>query len=135
MATIDTERRRSQWGSNNVNTYLLLKPNASPKALEAKFPGFLEKYVGEGANESYQLYLQPLKDIHLGSAHITHDYQNWQKFDKNYILVFSFLAIFVLIIACLNYTNLTTARSTKRARLEERPIPGPLTHTGRRIPQ
>lgn len=116
MATIDTERRRSQWGSNNVNTYLLLKPNAVPKALEAKFPGFLEKYVGEGANESYQLYLQPLKDIHLGSAHITHDYQNWQKFDKNYILVFSFLAIFVLIIACLNYTNLTTARSTNRAK-------------------
>jgi putative ABC transport system permease protein len=66
--------------------------------------------------KNYQLYLQPLHDVHLGSMQVTHDYNNWQKFDGKYIFVFSLLAIFVLIIAAINFMNLSTARSASRSK-------------------
>ena len=115
LNTIENDNMRNNWGSNWLVTYLLLTPGANLEKLEQAFPQFLEKNMGE-RKKFYELYLQPLHEIHLGSVQVTHDYNNWQKFDGKYIFVFSLLAIFVLIIAAINFMNLSTARSSSRSK-------------------
>lgn len=116
MKTFDSEERSSRWGSNYLVTYLMLTPNANIANLEAQFPDFVTKYMGERGTEFYKLYLQPFTDVHLGSTHITHDYQNYQKFDRSYVNVFTILAIFTILIASINFMNISTARSASRAK-------------------
>ncbi|MEL6671733.1 MAG: FtsX-like permease family protein [Bacteroidota bacterium] len=119
MSTVGEEtinRWMENWGSNWLNTYLKLAEGVDIKNLETKFPDFLIRYMGEDAPEGYQLFLQNLADIHLGSTEITHDYQNEKKFNGTYITVFTYLGLFVLLIAAINFMNLTTARSQRRAK-------------------
>lgn len=110
------DRMLERWGSNWLVTYLRIKPGTDIDMLESKFPDFLTKYMGEDATDGYQLFLQPLEEVHLGSTDITHDYQNEKKFDGRYISIFLILALFVLLIAAFNFMNLSTARAAKRAR-------------------
>lgn len=104
------------WGGNMMVTYLELTPAANSAALEKKFPAYLQKYMGKEVIKGYQLFLQSLPNVHGHSADITHDYNNFQKFDADYTRVFSMIAIIVLIIGCINFINLSTARSTGRAK-------------------
>jgi putative ABC transport system permease protein len=98
------------WLDFNFETYLLLQEGFDFKRLEAKFPAMLEKHAGQmmramGSQEEF--FLQPLRDIHLrqpGDNAIL------------YVYVFSIIALFVLLIACVNFMNLSTARSAQRAR-------------------
>jgi putative ABC transport system permease protein len=112
----DNDRMMERWGNNWLVTYLKIRPGTDIQALEAKFPDFLTTYMGEDATDGYQLFLQSLADVHLGSTDITHDYQNVKKFDGSYISIFLILALFVLLIAAINFMNLSTARAAKRAR-------------------
>ena len=121
LVSINTVTRENpefndQWGSNFMVTYLLLAPQTDVAQLESKFPAFLQSHMGEDATESYTLFLQSLSDVHLGSTDIEHDYQNYRKFDGTYIRIFSILAFFVLIIASINFMNLSVARSTTRSK-------------------
>ena len=116
MKDLDDEENMERWGNNWLVTYLLLDEGADVAGLEAKFPDYKRKYMGETQFDYYELYLQPLLDVHLGSAHITHDYRNWQKFDRRYVQIFVLLALVVLLIAGINFTNLTAARAASRAR-------------------
>ena len=104
------------WGGNWLVTYLELAPGANIASLEKKFPSFLKKHMKEGGWKYYELFLQPLADVHAKSVDLTHDYVNFQKFDRTYTYIFSVIAIIVLIIACVNFMNLSTARSTGRAK-------------------
>ncbi|MCF0073337.1 ABC transporter permease [Dyadobacter sp. CY261] len=104
------------WGGNWLVTYLELAPGTDVAKMEKKFPGFLKKHMKEGGWKFYELFLQPLAEVHAQSVDITHDYINYQKFDKRYTYVFSIIAAIVLIIACVNFMNLSTARSTGRAK-------------------
>ncbi len=104
------------WDANILVTYLLLNEDADVESVVARFPAMVEKYGGEGASQTIQVDLQPLTDIHLGSTHITHDYQNYKKFDRNYVYLFSALAVFIMLIACINFMNITAARSASRYR-------------------
>ncbi len=105
------------WGSNGMVTYLELAPNANVAALTNKFPAFLKKYMADGEGwKLYTLYLQSLADVHAGSTNITHDYINYKKFDKTYTYIFSVIGIVILLIACINFMNLSTARSAERAK-------------------
>ncbi len=104
------------WASNNMfTTYLKLQPNTDYKALEAKIPTFFQKY---GAKQLKELgiqknhYLQPLLDIHLRSD-FNRDSANTGSITYLYIL--GTIALFTLLIACINFMNLSTARSSKRA--------------------
>ncbi|WP_020526101.1 ABC transporter permease [Flexithrix dorotheae] len=116
FSTIAKEEWVSRWGSNWLVTYLVLEDGVNIAALEEKFPGFLSKYIEwEEVNDAYKLYLQEFEDVHLGSMDITHDYQNFRKFNGDYIYIFSILAIFVLVIASINFMNLSTARSVSRS--------------------
>ncbi|HEY6977459.1 MAG TPA: ABC transporter permease [Chitinophagaceae bacterium] len=107
----------NNWGGNWLNTYFELSPNTNVAALEKKFPAYLKKYMKQDDNwKNYELFLLPLKDVHANANDIGLDYLNYQKFDKNYTNIFFVIALIVLIIACINFMNLSTARSAERAR-------------------
>lgn len=116
LKDFDDEENMQNWGSNWLVTYLQLAPGVTQQAIEAKFTDYKSKYMNEVQRGYYELYLQPLDDVHLGSAHITHDYRNWRKFDRTYLYIFVLLATFVLVIAGINFMNLATARSVERAK-------------------
>ncbi|MEO0425343.1 MAG: ABC transporter permease, partial [Pseudomonadota bacterium] len=107
------EDQLENWGSNNYYTYLRLQPGTSPEALEERFPGFLIKHLGENANDGTGLELQAIGDIHL---HSNRDAEWRANGSINNVYTFSAVALFVLLIACINFMNLTTALSTQRAK-------------------
>ena len=106
------------WGSNNFSTYLLLKEGYPYKDLEVELGNFLNKHLmptssGRMPNEYNKLSLWPLTDIHL---HSQLDSELEPNGDIAYVYLYSMVALFILIIACINFVNLATARSSKRAR-------------------
>jgi len=104
----------SEWTNHNYYTYLLLKPHADAKALEAKFPAFMELHHGEEAKKLQMqdyLSLEPLRDVYLKSKR-----DGFETGSINNVRIFSVIAIFILLIACINFINLTTARSAERAK-------------------
>ncbi|HEX8039322.1 MAG TPA: ABC transporter permease, partial [Chryseosolibacter sp.] len=105
----------ADWGNDWMFTYLSLREGADPRALEAKFPGYLEKYMGAENARRYQLFLQPVRDIHLWSEDITQDMPGIGKFNGSYLPVLAAVALLVLALAVINYVNLTTALSIARA--------------------
>ena len=99
------------WSYYEPKTYIKLESHAKPIDLEGKFPAFLRKYKGkESASE--RLRLQHLTDIHLG-GNLRFELET--NSDMRYIYLFSAIAFFIMLIACLNYINLSVARSAKRA--------------------
>jgi putative ABC transport system permease protein len=106
----------TNWGGNWLNTYLELAPGTNIAALEKKFPAYLQKYKGKDGPKNYELFLLSLKDVHANSADIGLDYVNYQKFDKHITNLFTVIGIIVLVIACINFINLSTARSSERAK-------------------
>jgi putative ABC transport system permease protein len=103
---------------NNVDyyTYLLLDEGADYKELEQKFVGFVEKYLGpliQSIGGSARYDLQPLTSIYLNS-----DLENELERTGNmdYVWLFSGIGLFILLLACLNFMNLSTARSANRAK-------------------
>lgn len=104
----------SEWTNHTNYTYILVKPNTNVKALAAKFPAFQEFHHGEDAKKLQMqdyLGLEPLRDVYLKSKRggfITGNINN--------IYIFSAIGIFILLIACVNFINLTTARSSERAK-------------------
>lgn len=109
------QRYRSGWRRKDMYTFIELTPGTDPKKVEAKLPGIVDKYKPE-LKESTQkqlLGLQLLKDIHL-----TSDLTEEPETNGNARTVFflGLIGIFVLIIAWINYVNLSTARALERAR-------------------
>lgn len=104
----------SMWGGYWPLAYVMLKPDADAKALEAKLPAFLERRNGTEMKQSQMfptLFLEPLKDVYL---HSTRDGE--KKGNIVNVYIFSVVAIFILLIACINFVNLTTARAAERAK-------------------
>lgn len=103
----------NDWLGAYLYTYILLKKNADVHKLEARLPGFFDRYLktpmGQGA--TYRIDLQPLTWIHLHSAM---DYEYSRNGDIRYIWLFAAVALLVLGIAVINYINLATARSSIR---------------------
>ena len=119
MASIleDNPEFDNQWGSNFVITYFELQPNADIESLEAQFAEVLPERAGwEEMNDLIITYLQPLNEVHLGSTDTQHDYQNYRKFNGTYLGTFALVGIFIMVIAAINFMNLSTARASKRAK-------------------
>jgi putative ABC transport system permease protein len=110
------KRDLTQWGNNSYYTYVLLKDGTDPKTLDAKLPAFIDKYktdqhAHKGQKNRY--FLQLLTQIHLSSRV---NFELSPTGDARFVLLFASIAVLVLIIACVNYMNLATARSLKRAK-------------------
>jgi ABC-type antimicrobial peptide transport system, permease component len=121
------ESREPTWMSSNFYTYVVLTKGYDYKKLEARLPAIVDKYIGpqmqqamgitltefrsKGSNISFKL--QPLTDIHLHS-----DFVNdlSPAGDIRYVYIFGSIALFMLLIACINFMNLSTAGASKRSR-------------------
>ncbi|NJN42812.1 MAG: FtsX-like permease family protein [Flammeovirgaceae bacterium] len=102
------------WGWYDFYNYVLLKPGADPQALESKFPTFINKYdTREGADQRTKFVLQPLLQIHLYSDLIQEARVNGNGQTVYFLMI---IAFFILVIAWVNYINLSTARAVERAK-------------------
>jgi len=115
-AHVPAERMNS-WRWQQFFTYIRLKPNTDIRTLQNKFQIAVAKEAHPLTTQSgftYLPYFQQLKDIHLGSAAFAFD--NAIRGNKTYVRGLTIIALFVLIIACFNFINLSTARSFRRAK-------------------
>ncbi len=124
MASIEAGKSNF-WINNNFYTYIVLKKSALVSALKAKIPALVRKYAGpqiyQGLGISfdewlkrgnaYGFSLQPLTSIHL---HSNLDNEIEPNSNIKYVYIFSIIAVFILLIACTNFMNLATARSSTR---------------------
>jgi len=115
------------WLSNSYSTYILLKPNSSVVTVDEKIPPLLVKYVGpevqkfmgisisdfEAQGNKYRFFCQNLKDIHLDPS-IQQQFKDAS--DPKFLLIFGCIAILIVLIAAINFMNLSTAQSSRRAK-------------------
>jgi len=114
----------TNWMSFNVNTFVLLQPNADPGKIEARLPALVDKYLGKrlsemnkrtGNSSSLMYSLQNIKDIHLDTS-FTDSGGNIKASDPLYSYILMGIAIFILVISCINFVNLSIGLSFKRAK-------------------
>ncbi len=104
----------NHWGWKNFATYFLLNPDFAKPEFEVKVNKFIAEQQKNSGFKPPVLSLQPLKDIHLYSAHFENDIQ--PQGNISYVLIFSAIGVLILLIACFNYINLFTAYATNRAK-------------------
>jgi len=100
----------TNWRSNQLYTYVELTPNAKLEDINQKIIGQIKKNNERSVTD---IYLQPITNIHLGEVDFTVDVR---KGEMQYVQIFSMVAVFILLIACINFMNLSTAQSVKRAK-------------------
>lgn len=117
MTTLTDELNKGlddQWGNYGNRTFILLKPGTNANALQAKIPAFLQRKNGDEMKKMQMyptLFLEPLRDVYLYSTR-----DGSKTGNINNVYIFTIIAIFILLIACFNFVNLTTARSSERAK-------------------
>ncbi len=107
-----------KWDTNTLATYVLLRKGTSATKIDKQFPAFINHFIPPdtktGEKSDLQMYLQSLKDIHLYSSDIVYQTYNHNQGSISTVYIFSAIALFILLIACINFMNLATARSAKR---------------------
>jgi putative ABC transport system permease protein len=111
----------TNWGNNSFGTYALVKEGFDAKKVESQFPAFLDKHMGPllAANNGplpstfTKLFLQKLTDIHLRSQ-LDSEVETNGNISNVYMM--GIIGLFIILIACFNFVNLSTARATKRAK-------------------
>lgn len=106
----------NSWTWSDFRHFVELAPDADPKALEAKFDDFSQRYFkgNEVSGSVEKFYLQPLLDVHLGSSDF--EYEVAKTSNRSIVLSLLIVAIMILIIAWMNYINLSTVRAFERAK-------------------
>jgi len=114
MLELEENAWLKDWRNNSPQTVVLLRPDANPLAVKAKLKKFLNTYNNSfTANFWLELDMQPYGEAYLHSNFVNGGIKGGR---IEYVKIFSWVAIFVLIIACINFMNLTTARSAKRSK-------------------
>lgn len=98
------------WDSGRVYTYILLQNGTACKGVETKIQNLPDKYI---STLQHRLHLQHLSKVHFSSGLMYDFYTN---VDSAYLLIFTVISGFILLIACINFMNLSTARSMNRAK-------------------
>jgi putative ABC transport system permease protein len=111
-----TEYETNDWTSNSFTTYVKLKPGVDIKAVEQKLTAMVKSHYGADQEFKSTFSLQPLKDIHLYSGHLQGNRANLGGTNPFYIYLFGAVSLLILLIASLNYMNLSTAAAYKRTR-------------------
>lgn len=111
------EQMMQNFGSNNFSTYLLLSEGVDIEEFEAKLPGLIDRHMDENqagvaASKGTSLLLWPITDIHL---HSNLDSEIEPNGNIDYVYIYLAVALFILLIACINFMNLSTARSSLRS--------------------
>jgi len=120
--------KEPQWMNNSFSTYFLLKPNSYYKTVDAKYHDLILKYVGPeiqkfagislddfiAKGNKYRFFLQSLNDIHLDTSVQQQDFK--APADSKYLIIFGSIAILIVIIAAINFMNLSTAQASRRAK-------------------
>jgi putative ABC transport system permease protein len=119
------QQLETNWGNNAFGTYIILDEGADPKKFERSLPSFLDKHFGNYARSNWgvpadwvaskgtTLYVQKVTDIHLRS-HLDDELEANGNITNVYMM--AVIGIFIILIACFNFINLSTARATKRAK-------------------
>jgi len=127
LSTADMPQKSLTWSNVGFYTYLVLNKEADPTKLEAKFPQLVAKNVvpeiqrdmgvslaeAQKSVDTFRFTLMPLTDIHLHSAS---KYELAANGDINSVYIFSILAVFILLLAIVNFTNLSTAGASSRSK-------------------
>jgi putative ABC transport system permease protein len=104
----------NEWGNFNNYTYILLPEGYDASKLQAKLPAFLARHISEDQRrkgKNFELFVEPLREIYMDAkrgAPVNGNMSN--------VYIFSIIAVFILLIACINFINLTTARASERAK-------------------
>ena len=103
------------WIYNGLYTYVLLDPKVGRKQVESRLPRFLEKYMGADMKKygfQFTLFLTPLKDVYFENV----DFDSARHGDKTVVYIFLSIAVLILVIACINFMNLSTIRAAERSK-------------------
>jgi putative ABC transport system permease protein len=103
------------WINNGAYTYIHLAPNVSQAQIEKQLPAFVEKYLGSDLRKygfKWSLSLTPLKDVYFDSTGL----DSAKHGDKTVVYIFISIAILILLIACINFMNLSTIRAAERSK-------------------
>jgi putative ABC transport system permease protein len=110
------DRSAGSYWNVQTYTYVLMAENTTPDMVVSKFPDFYDKYMkelGDQINASFNLRITPLADVHFQKDELTWDLP---KGNMNYVYIMAIIAVLLIVIASINYTNLTTARATSRGK-------------------
>ncbi|MEX1241119.1 MAG: ABC transporter permease [Cyclobacteriaceae bacterium] len=113
-----SRRLETAWGNNNFSTYVLVNDQFDPQKTKAQFPAFVDKYMVDPKNPTKpsswtNLFLQPLTSIHLHS-HL--DYEIETNGSIVHVYIMGAIGLFLVLIACFNFINLSTARASTRGK-------------------
>ena len=106
----------NQWPNNGLFVYLQLNPAVHPEQLQKLFPAFMDKYLGKYYRESgfkMNLVMKPLNGIYFEGEN---PYDGVKHGSKKMVYIFMSIAVLILVIACINFMNLATARATDRSK-------------------
>jgi putative ABC transport system permease protein len=104
------------WGPNGDLTYVLLDEHTSKGNIEKRLPAFMQKYMGAEMQKSgftFSLSLTPLRDVYFENASV---FDNVRHGDKKVVYVFLSIAVLIMLIACINFMNLSTIRAAERSK-------------------
>jgi len=113
--TIKEATERKGWGSiwSDEQCYILLREGATPEAILERMPDFVKKYLGEENYQKQTFSLQPLRELHFDTRFANYTYQ---MIPKETLIALGVVAVFLIVTACINFVNLTTAEAVKRSK-------------------
>lgn len=113
--TIEKEREARGWGGiwSDEQCYILLEDEGSKTKIESRMPAFVKKYIGDDNYDNQNFLLQPLADLHFNDDYETYTYSSAP---KEMLIALGIIAVFLIVTACINFINLSTAEAVKRSK-------------------